>query len=149
MARRRRGPGLGKVFEGQTCGKFGKMTAGKRHRLPDVAFGLPDERKYPMPDPAHAKNAKARAQAQYDKGNLTKTELKKIDRKADRVISACNGGNVRGLGVAKHWTAAQAREYQREVRACIARKRCSTRRGKKNMYCTRGCKSAASRTVGA
>lgn len=88
MARRRR---LGKLFDGQTCGRFGKMTSAKRRKLPDVVFGLPDKRSYPMPDPAHAANAKARAQQQYDRGTLTKADLRKIDRKANRVIRACGG----------------------------------------------------------
>jgi hypothetical protein len=39
-----------------------------------------------MPDKAHARNAKARASQQEDKGNLTASEKSKIDRKADRVL---------------------------------------------------------------
>jgi hypothetical protein len=39
-----------------------------------------------MPDKSHARNAKARASQQVKKGNLTATEKKKIDRKADRVL---------------------------------------------------------------
>jgi hypothetical protein len=58
----------------------------KRDKLPDSAFGLPDEHKYPMPDESHARNAKARAAQQVKKGNLTKNEKEKIDRKADRVL---------------------------------------------------------------
>jgi hypothetical protein len=57
-----------------------------RDRLKESAFGLPEERKYPMPDKAHARNAKARASQQLHKGNLTKTEKAKIDRKADKVL---------------------------------------------------------------
>ena len=49
-------------------------------------FGLPEERKYPMPDKSHARNAKARAAQQEKKGTITATEEKKIDRKADRVL---------------------------------------------------------------
>ena len=33
----------------------------KRDKLKDSTFGLPEERKYPMPDKSHARNAKARA----------------------------------------------------------------------------------------
>lgn len=80
---------LGKLPKGSHCRRFGKMTAAKRNKLPKTAFGLPDRRAYPMPDPAHAKNAKARAQQQYNKGNLSKKDLAKVDRKADRVINAC------------------------------------------------------------
>jgi hypothetical protein len=47
---------------------------------------MPGERKYPMPDRSHAANAKARAQQQYDKGNLSKSELSKIDAKANKKL---------------------------------------------------------------
>jgi len=58
----------------------------KRDRLKSSTFGLPEERKYPMPDKSHAGNAKARAAQQVKAGNLTKADEKKIDRKADRVL---------------------------------------------------------------
>jgi hypothetical protein len=58
----------------------------QRDRLKPSQFGLPDERKYPMPDKDHARNAKARAAQQEEQGNLTKSEKAKIDRKADRVL---------------------------------------------------------------
>jgi len=57
-----------------------------RDKLKASQFGLPDERKYPMPDKAHARNAKARASQQQDKGNLSKADERKIDRKADKVL---------------------------------------------------------------
>jgi hypothetical protein len=62
------------------------LTEKKRDNLPDSTFGLPDEHKYPMPDKAHAANAKARATQQEKKGNLTGSEKAKIDRKADRIL---------------------------------------------------------------
>lgn len=58
----------------------------KRDNLPDSKFGLPEEHKYPMPDKSHARNAKARASQQEQKGNLTASEKAKIDRKADRIL---------------------------------------------------------------
>jgi hypothetical protein len=58
----------------------------KRDKLADSKFGLPEEHKYPMPDKSHARNAKARASQQVKKGNLTKAEQGKIDRKADRIL---------------------------------------------------------------
>jgi hypothetical protein len=58
----------------------------KRDKLKDSTFGLPEERKYPMPDKSHARNAKARASQELDAGNLTKGEKAKIDRKADKVL---------------------------------------------------------------
>jgi hypothetical protein len=57
-----------------------------RKRLERSKFGLPDERKYPMPDASHARNAKARASQQRREGNLTREEKRRIDRKADRML---------------------------------------------------------------
>jgi len=57
-----------------------------RDRMKSSQFGLPDERKYPMPDKAHARNAKARASQQEKKGNLSAADERKIDRKADRIL---------------------------------------------------------------
>ncbi|MBI3749305.1 MAG: hypothetical protein HY262_10745 [Chloroflexi bacterium] len=63
------------------------LTTKKRNSLSKSQFGLPEERKYPMPDKAHARNAKARAAQQEEKGNLTSAEERKIDRKADRILN--------------------------------------------------------------
>jgi hypothetical protein len=62
------------------------LTEKQRDKLPDSKFGLPEEHKYPMPDESHARNAKARAAQQVKKGHLTKSEEKKIDKKADRIL---------------------------------------------------------------
>jgi hypothetical protein len=62
------------------------MTEKKRDSLKESQFGLPDERKYPMPDKSHARNAKARASQQLHDGNLTKSEKQQIDRKADKIL---------------------------------------------------------------
>jgi len=62
------------------------MTEKKRDSLKSSQFGLPDERKYPMPDESHARNAKARASQQVKKGNLSKADERKIDRKADKIL---------------------------------------------------------------
>ncbi len=63
-----------------------KMSEKKRDSLKSSQFGLPDERKYPMPDESHARNAKARAAQQEKKGNLSKAQERKIDRKADKIL---------------------------------------------------------------
>ena len=63
-----------------------ELSTKKRNAEPKSEFGLPDERKYPMPDKSHARNAKARASQQEKKGNLTAAEKKKIDRKADKIL---------------------------------------------------------------
>ena len=62
------------------------LTEKKRDKLKDSTFGLPEQRKYPMPDKAHARNAKARASQQVHEGNLTKADQARIDRKADRIL---------------------------------------------------------------
>jgi hypothetical protein len=58
----------------------------KRDNLKPSQFGLPEERKYPMPDESHAANAKARAAQQVKAGNLSKKDQERIDRKADRIL---------------------------------------------------------------
>ena len=63
-----------------------ELTERQRDKEPKSDFGLPEERKYPMPDKSHARNAKARASQQVKKGNLTKSEQARIDRKADRIL---------------------------------------------------------------
>lgn len=63
-----------------------KLSKSDREKLPDKAFGLPEERAYPMPDEAHARDAKARASQAKKRGTLTAAEEKKIDRKADTVL---------------------------------------------------------------
>ena len=72
------------------------LSSKKRENLPAKDFGLPEKAQtkkakkesgnYPMPDKAHARNAKARAAQQRKAGNLTKTEEERIDRKADNVL---------------------------------------------------------------
>lgn len=63
-----------------------KLTTAKRNKLPKKSFGEPGERKYPMPDRAHAINAKARARQQLEAGNLSQAEFNKISAKADRLL---------------------------------------------------------------
>ena len=65
---------------------MGTLKEKQRDTLKASQFGLPEERKYPMPDESHARNAKARAAQQLEKGNLTKAEKARIDRKADRIL---------------------------------------------------------------
>jgi ABC-type thiamine transport system substrate-binding protein len=63
-----------------------KLTTKARAAIPKSQFGLPAQKKYPMPDKSHAANAKARATQQVKKGNLSKSQAKVIDRKADKVL---------------------------------------------------------------
>lgn len=57
-----------------------------RRALPASSFGLPGQRKYPMPDKAHAANAKARATQQVNAGRLSPASAQRIDAKANRVL---------------------------------------------------------------
>lgn len=63
-----------------------KLTTKARNRLPLTSFGLPGRRAYPVPDRAHAANAKARAAQQVKAGNLSKSAAAKIDAKANRKL---------------------------------------------------------------
>lgn len=62
------------------------LSAEQRYKLPRKVFGLPGERKYPMPDRAHAADAKARATQQVKAGNLSPASKAKIDAKANRIL---------------------------------------------------------------
>ena len=63
-----------------------KLDAKERNALPKNDFGLPAERKYPMEDKNHARNAKTRASEEEHKGVISKSTEEKIDKKADRVL---------------------------------------------------------------
>lgn len=58
-----------------------------RNALKAKEFGLPSERKYPMPDKSHAANAKARASQMVKKGKLTESQKEKIDAKANKKLN--------------------------------------------------------------
>ncbi len=64
------------------------LTTKQRKHIPANEFGLPGQRAYPMPDKAHAANAKARATQQYNKGNLSAGQRAKINSKANRKLGA-------------------------------------------------------------
>lgn len=63
-----------------------KLKAAARKELPKSEFGLPGSRKYPMPDRAHAANAKSRATQQVAKGNLSSGAAARIRAKANRIL---------------------------------------------------------------
>lgn len=62
------------------------LKAAKRNKLAASEFGEPGKRKYPMPDKAHAANAKSRATQMVKRGKLSEGEKEKIDAKANRVL---------------------------------------------------------------
>ena len=57
------------------------LTTKERKRLPKGDFGEPGKRAYPMPDKAHARNAKARV-AQFGSPALKA----RVDAKANKVL---------------------------------------------------------------
>jgi hypothetical protein len=63
-----------------------KLTTAKRNSEPKSDFALPEKCKYPVPDQAHAKNAKARASKEEHEGKLSAADKKKVDSKADKVL---------------------------------------------------------------
>lgn len=74
---------------------MGKLTTKARKALPKSDFALPKEKKYPINDKSHAANAKARAQQQYDKGNISKSTLEKIDKKANKVLGKAKNSKTK------------------------------------------------------
>jgi len=64
-----------------------KLTTKRRNHLSKAEFALPGSKKYPMPDRRHAANAKARASQQVEAGKLSASAKRRIDAKANRVLS--------------------------------------------------------------
>jgi hypothetical protein len=72
------------------------LSAKDREKIPSKEFGLPEKARtkeqkkesgnYPMPDKAHARNAKSRAAQAQKGGRLSKKDRERIDRKADKVL---------------------------------------------------------------
>lgn len=62
------------------------MDSTTRKKLSKKVFGLPGSKRYPMPDKAHAANAKARASQMYNEGKLSASSKAKIDAKANRKL---------------------------------------------------------------
>jgi hypothetical protein len=58
-----------------------KLTAADRKKIPASKFGLPGQRKYPMPDKGHVKSALA-----YAKHDATPAEQKEIRSKAKKLF---------------------------------------------------------------
>ncbi len=73
-----------------------KLTAKQRANLPPRKFGLPERARtrnarqesgnYPMPDRGHAISAIRRSARERERGNLTKDEYDRINRKAEKVL---------------------------------------------------------------
>jgi hypothetical protein len=68
------------------------LTPKKRDALSSAAFALPKERKFPIPDAAHAANAKSRATQGVNKGTLSPKAAAAIRKKANKIL---NRGKVK------------------------------------------------------
>ncbi len=67
--------------------KMAKLTTKTRKKMPAKEFGEPEKRAYPMPDKAHAANAKARATQMVKKGKLSESEKKKLTPKQTKCLA--------------------------------------------------------------
>lgn len=65
-----------------------KLSAGQRRKLSSSTFGLPGERKYPMPDRSHAVFAEAMASKEEKAGRITPAQKAQIDAKARKKLGA-------------------------------------------------------------
>ena len=63
-----------------------ELNAKHRNALPDMVFGQPKQRKYPMPDKSHAVRAKGRATQMVKKGKLSPAAAARIKAKANRLL---------------------------------------------------------------
>ncbi len=63
-----------------------KLSSKERNKLPKSKFALPGERKYPVEDKNHAKNALARVAQQENKGNISASAADKVKAKARKVL---------------------------------------------------------------
>lgn len=81
--------------------KMAKLTSARRNKLPKSKFALPAKKgprggsrsRYPVDTPARARNAKARAAQQFNRGNLSASQEHKVFAKADKVLRR---GHARG-----------------------------------------------------
>lgn len=62
------------------------LTSGTRNKLAPGTFGLPAQRKYPMPDANHAADAKARAKQQLNAGKLSAADYAHVRAMANRKL---------------------------------------------------------------
>ncbi len=63
-----------------------KLDAGERKEIPSREFGLPGQRKYPMPNREHAVIAKGRATQMEKRGKLSPASAAKIRAKANQLL---------------------------------------------------------------
>ncbi len=128
----------------RACAAPGPLSSARRGRLPDRAFGLPAQRKYPLytmaagrlvPNPSHASNAKGRAMQELHKGRITVAQYARIVTKANKVLAACEKGTTmpKKKRAKKKSTKRRAKKTTRRKKKATKRKakKKATRRKKK------------------
>lgn len=73
-----------------------KLTTKTRRKIPSAQFGMPAERKYPMPDATHAVAAKSRATQMENRGVISASTADKIKAKANRKLDGDGEGHWSG-----------------------------------------------------
>lgn len=68
-----------------------KLTTAARKKIPTSKFALP-ERRFPIHDPSHARNALARAAQGVKAGTLSAAEAAKVKRAANKVLGKTPSG---------------------------------------------------------
>ena len=63
-----------------------KLTTTRRNDLPKSDFGMPGERKYPMPDKSHARNALARVSQAQHEGKISDAGAAQVRSNANRIL---------------------------------------------------------------
>jgi hypothetical protein len=86
-----------------------KLTTKRRKALATSKFALPDKRAYPVDTKARAQNAKARAQQEFDKGNLSASDKARIDRAANRVLKQKGAKTINGKPIRRKTNASKKR----------------------------------------
>lgn len=65
-----------------------ELRAARRNKLAKSTFGLPGQRKYPMPDKSHAVNAKGRAKQMLSRGKISQSAYDQVIAKANRKLGS-------------------------------------------------------------
>lgn len=66
------------------------LTTKRRKKIPTRQFALPDEKKYPIHDAAHARNALARASAAKNSGKLSASKYAQVKKRATAALNKFN-----------------------------------------------------------
>ena len=68
------------------------LTTKQRKALPKSKFALPEEKRFPINDPAHARNALARAAQGVKAGTLSTADAAKVRKAANKVLGKTPSG---------------------------------------------------------